>query len=206
MSQFNRGYNRQSDRRNNYNNKRSNQHTNNLPEGFALYYIAILCSNEINEKVSELKQYMQSTYGSRAAQKSPAHLTIVPPFKSEEDFEGNYKSFLEEVNFTLVPTTVRLNDYNHFGEKVLFVDVEKSESLLNIEKETFKAFEEKFPAISFNTKPEFNPHVTIATRDIPEGKLAEALAYFKENHPFDAEFTVKELKLMKLQNNKWQEC
>ncbi|MDA3613958.1 2'-5' RNA ligase family protein [Polluticaenibacter yanchengensis] len=206
MSQFNKGYKQQFNRKNNYDKRRFNQHQNSLPDGFALYYIAILCGNEINEKVLSLKNYMQSTYGSRAALKSPAHLTIIPPFKSEEDLENNYKSFLDEVNFTLVPVTVKLNGYNHFGERVLFVDVEKTEALLNIEKETFNLFEDRFPAISFNAKPEFNPHVTIATRDIPEGKLSEALAYFKENHPFNDEFTVKELKLMKLKNNKWEEC
>jgi hypothetical protein len=49
-----------------------------LPEGFSLFYLAIECPEDINERVEAMKDYMEEKYGCKAAKKSPAHLTIVP--------------------------------------------------------------------------------------------------------------------------------
>jgi hypothetical protein len=64
-------------------------------------------------------------------------------------------------------------------------------------------FTEKFPGIIFGMKPDFNPHVTIATRDIPEGTLVGARAYFEENHPVDISFNTASLCLYRLDKGWW---
>jgi 2'-5' RNA ligase len=102
-----------------------------------------------------------------------------------------------------VPFDVQLNGYGQFGERVLYVHVPESESLNQLEKECMAEFESKFPSIIFGMKPDFNPHVTIATRDIPEGRLAEARAYFEQHHPISEIFTVSELKLLRLDKGWW---
>ncbi|TAD92388.1 MAG: hypothetical protein EAY75_02815 [Bacteroidetes bacterium] len=65
-------------------------------------------------------------------------------------------------------------------------------------------FTQQFPSIIFGMKPDFNPHVTLATRDIPEGKLFEAKAHFEANHPFNETFTTKGLTAFRLVKGWWE--
>lgn len=179
---------------------------NPIPEGFSLFYIAIVCPDTIEDKVKAYKNYMEQTYGCRSAQKSPAHLTIVPPFRAEDEMEKHLQDFVQTFNMGMVPVAITLDGYSNFGERVLFVDVAPNTTLTTLEQEAMQEFSNQFPAIIFGIKPEFNPHVTIATRDIPEGKLNEAKGYFETNHPISETFTAKGLVLMKLVNGWWQVC
>jgi 2'-5' RNA ligase len=174
-----------------------------LPEGFSLFYIAVVCPEPIEQKVAGFKEFMNENYGCRAAQKSPAHLTIIPPFRAEDELMPTLADFVHTFNVGVVPFDVQLNGYGQFGERVLYVHVPDSDSLNQLEKECMTEFESKFPSIIFGMKPEFNPHVTIATRDIPEGKLTEAKTYFEQNHPISESFTVSALKLLRLDKGWW---
>ena len=201
-------YNRENDNRENRYSGRSqyNRHQNRpapLPEGFALYYIAAICPNNIDEKVKVYKQYMQEKYGSRAAQKSPAHLTIVPPFKAEEDMEKLLNDFVATYNFSLVPFEIQLKNFNHFGNRVLYVDVVPNETLNGMENDINTQFGEEFPSIIFRSKPEFHPHVTIATRDIPEHKFDEVWEYFKQEQ-IEVLYPCRNLSVMKLVRGVWE--
>lgn len=173
-----------------------------LPEGFALYYIAVHCPEEVNSHVNLFKDYMQQKYGCRAARKSDAHLTIIPPFKAEEDVESQLKDFLSTYNIGVVPFEIELKNFGHFGNRVIYVDVVPNEKLNAVEQDINKQFTESFPSIIFRTKPDFNPHVTIATRDIPEYRFDEAWQYF-EHQQFQAAFTCNGLSLYKLADHKW---
>lgn len=179
---------------------------NPLPEGFSLFYIAIVCPEQVEEKIKELKEHMQSRYGCRAALKSPAHLTIIPPFRAEDEMEKNLLDFVQTFNMGMVPVDITITGFSNFGDRVLYADVLPNASLNQLEKEATTEFNNSFPAIIFGMKPEFNPHVTIATRDIPEGKLAEAKSYFEDNHSLNETFTAKEMVLFKLVNGWWQIC
>lgn len=177
---------------------------NPLPEGFSLFYIAILCPDAVDEKIRQLKEYMQEHYGCRAALKSPAHLTIIPPFRAEDETETSLQDFVQTFNIGMLPVDITLNGFSNFGDRVLFTDVVPNPALNELENEATAEFNSQFPAIIFGMKPEFNPHVTIATRDIPEGKLAEAKAYFEANYPLNETFTAKKLVLFKLVDGWWK--
>lgn len=174
-----------------------------LPEGFALYYIAAVCPANINEKISSYKQYLQSQYGCRAAQKSPAHLTIVPPFKAEEDLEPLLTGFIQDYSRQIVAFDIQLQGFNHFNRRVLFVDVAPNEKLADMESNVNLQFSEQFPSIIFRTKPDFHPHVTIATRDIPEHKFDEIWNYFSEGASIKDSFQCSAISLLKLRQGLW---
>lgn len=195
---FNRSGRRPTQQRNTYKPKRAP-----LPEGFSLFYIAIVCPENIELEVKNFKNHMFENYGSKAASKSPAHITIVPPFKAEDDLTPHLLDFISTFNIGIVPFQINLSGYGNFGDRVLFVDVAPNEKLQQLELECMNEFVQQFPSIIFGANPPFNPHVTIATRDIPEGKLEEAKAYFESNHPFERSFETKQLQLLKLENGNW---
>lgn len=177
---------------------------NALPEGFSLFYMAVMCPAEINDRVTNMKNWMKDQYGCVAASKSPAHLTIVPPFRAEDEMEATLLDFVSTFNIGVLPFEIRLNGYGNFDSRVLFVNVDDSQALMQLEQDAMADFQQHFPSIIFGMKPPFHPHVTIATRDIPEGKLSEAKAHFEATQPFDDVFTVKELRLVKLVNGTWE--
>lgn len=179
---------------------------NPLPEGFSLFYISIVCPERVEEKVKGYKDYMEKTYGCRAAKKSTSHLTIVPPFRAENELEKSLLDFVQTFNMGMLPVDITLDGFSNFGDRVLFVDVAPNPALKALEQEAMQEFATQFPGIIFGMKPDFNPHVTIATRDIPEGMLKRALEYFKANHTADDTFNAKELKLMKLVDGWWEAC
>lgn len=174
-----------------------------IPDGFALYYIAVVCPDEINEKINEYKDYMQQKYGCRAAQKSPAHLTIIPPFKAEEDLETVFKDFISSFNVGLVPFDIQLKNFSHFGNRVISVDVAPNDTLSRLEQELNEQFMGQFKSIIFRNRPEFHPHVTIATRDIPEYKFDEAWDHFSQQN-IETSFTCKSLSVLKLVRGVWE--
>jgi 2'-5' RNA ligase len=177
---------------------------NPLPEGFSLYYVALICPDAIDESFRGFKDYMFQKYGCKAAGKSPAHITVVPPFRAEDDLEKNLSDFVTTFNFGIVPFDVVLSGYGNFGDRVLYVDVQPNNALVQLEQDCMSDFGNQFPTIIFGMKPPFNPHVTIATRDIPEGKLEEAKLYFETQHPYHQSFEAKDLRLVKLEHGDWK--
>lgn len=174
-----------------------------VAEGYALYYIAAVCSDDVNAEIKVFKDFMQKNFGCRAAQKSPAHLTVVPPFKTEELRETQMKKFVDAFNIGLVPFDIQLKGFSHFDDRVIFVDVVENENLRAAEQDCNKEFSEKFPSVDFKMKPAFNPHVTVATRDIPAGKFDDAWSNFKDKE-IDTSFTCKGFELLKLKDGKWE--
>jgi 2'-5' RNA ligase len=187
-----------------YGNRNQQPRRNPLPEGFSLFYIAIVCPDNINAQVKQFKDHLEQTYGCRAAAKSPAHITVVPPFRAEDEMAAPIADFVQTFNMGMLPISINLKHYGNFGDRVLFIDVEPNPGLTALEQEAMSDFTQQFPSIIFGLKPDFNPHVTLATRDIPEGKLEEAKAYFETNFPFDETFTSNALRAFKLVNGWWQ--
>ena len=62
----------------------------------SLYFIAILAPKKIDKEVSEWKQYMKEQYGCKVAQRSPAHITLIPPFNMKEEIENLMASAMNE--------------------------------------------------------------------------------------------------------------
>ena len=53
-----------------------------------MYYLAIVCPDELNKKILSFKLWMQEKFDCKVALKSPAHITLIPPFwfaAEEED-------------------------------------------------------------------------------------------------------------------------
>jgi 2'-5' RNA ligase len=175
-----------------------------LPEGFSLFYIAISCPDALEEKIDAMKGYMEANYGCSAARKSNAHLTIVPPFRAEDEMLALLQDFIATYNMGMVPIDISLKGYGQFADRVLYVDVVPNTMLTELEKEAMQEFSAQFPGIIFGMKPDFNPHITIATRDIPQGVLPIAKMHFETKHPIDETFTAKSLTLYKLENGWWK--
>ncbi|HEX4957836.1 MAG TPA: 2'-5' RNA ligase family protein, partial [Lacibacter sp.] len=92
-----------------------------------MYYVAVVCPPEIDEKVLQYKHWMRHRFGCKAALKSPAHLTLIAPFWLEEELEQTLKETTKQFHTELLPFEIRLNNFDHFSNRVLFVHTEANE-------------------------------------------------------------------------------
>jgi len=166
-----------------------------------MYYVAIVCPEPINEKVQKFKQWMKDHFGCVVAMKSPAHITLIPPFwfmlERENELVNAIQSFIDTFS-----EKIELDGFSHFRKKVLFVRIIENASLGELKTEVEKYFTGKIGAIFKKDDRPFHPHVTIANRDLKPPHFGEAWEYFS-NMGFKASFNSNSISLLKLNPGAW---
>src|SRR5688572_20533485 len=95
-----------------------------------LYFIAIVAPDEINKQVLVWKKYMEQKYRCKVALKSPAHITLVPPFSMASDRENELAKHLKEFAHSAKSFSIGLKDFDNFKPRVIFLHVEPGPTLL----------------------------------------------------------------------------
>lgn len=168
----------------------------------SMFYIAVLCSPEIDNKIQAHKVWMRERFGCTVALKSAAHITLIPPFWLANEQEPLLIETLHTFVTSIQPFTVHLKHFGHFGNKVIFAAVEENHLLGSLRKATENHFAVPFHnSIQPDDRP-FHPHVTIANRDIKPGDFNKAWAHFEKQN-FDETFTASKISLLKLSPGKW---
>jgi 2'-5' RNA ligase len=167
-----------------------------------MYFIAIVAPEEINQQVLKWKKNFKERYECSVALKSPAHITIIPPFWMKEDMENDLINSIREFSITKNKFEITLKDFAAFKPKVIFVDVVKSEAL-NVLYQSFADF--IFNQNKFQLKKEdrlFHPHVTLATRDLYKKAFHEAWEIFSKKK-YEAVWIVSGLSLLRHNKKNW---
>jgi 2'-5' RNA ligase len=168
----------------------------------SMYLIAVLCPPEINDKIHAFKIWMKEQFGCVVALKSPAHITLVPPFwVSFEESQQLFHCF-NSFKFPLTAFEVRLKGFDHFSKKVLFVDVCENENLHALKAGVEKFFAGCLPGHVRAAARPFHPHVTIANRDMKPSHFERAWNNFSRKN-FDKTFSIINISLLQLIDGKW---
>lgn len=169
-----------------------------------LYMVALMPDAYLVDIIDSIRKEFARSFGAYAALKPPVHITLQPPFKSEQGVE----SFLDEA-FTRIasgtaPFQVQLNDYGFFREDVVFLHVEKSLALEQLHDRVLHVFEKGLPVrMEAKVFREYNPHITIGYRDIP----SEAFPAIRERYThlrFRDGFTADAFYLWKHNGKHWE--
>ena len=167
-----------------------------------MYFIAIIAPEEINQQVLKWKNYFKDHFECTVALKSPAHITLIPPFWMKEDLEDDLINSIKDFSGTKNKFEITLKDFEAFKPKVIFVDVVKCEVLNDI----YRSFanyifsENKFP-IKKDDRP-FHPHVTLATRDLYKKAFQEAWEIFSKKK-YEAFWIVSGISLLRHNKKNW---
>ena len=86
-----------------------------------LYFVGLVPQSPISESIVEIKQYFASAYQSKAALRSPPHVTLQPPFKWDETTEMRLSSELKTFSLKQKPFDLTLDGFGVFPPKVIFV-------------------------------------------------------------------------------------
>jgi 2'-5' RNA ligase len=168
-----------------------------------MYFLAILTPPQVNSKVLEWKYYMREHFGCVVALRSPAHITMIPPFWMDQELENklieDVQNFAAEKN----PIKIELEDFDAFRPKVIFLHVKPNQPLavLRSELENYLISKGSYP-IKLEARP-FHPHVTIANRDLMRKDFPEAFKHFAKM-AYKQTYIATEIVLLKHVGGEWK--
>src|SRR5687768_15434483 len=131
-----------------------------------LYFIAIVAPETINQQVLEWKNYMLQRFNCKVALKSPAHITLIPPFEMQDSAQTTLQELLLPFAARQQNFPIHLKDFAAFKPRVIYAGVIPNARLseLRTDLEATILLDNRFP-VKKEERP-FHPHVTIANRDL----------------------------------------
>ena len=167
------------------------------------FFVALLPPQKVQEFANQVKQHFAEVYNSRAAQKSPPHITLQPPFEWGQAELPILTQTLHDFAQARRPIPVILEGYSAFKPRVIYINVLKTPELLAIQKELM-AFLEFFLGIVHPSKSRpFAPHLTVAFRDLTKQNFYKAWSEF-EHQSLQFEFIVPGLTLLIHNGKCWE--
>jgi len=171
-----------------------------------LYFIAIIPPKHISEEITLIKHDFAKNYESERALKVMPHITLKAPFKI---FESDHKSLVDWFEKIVIPVSefpILLKDFGSFLNPeypVIFVHPEPSEVMNQLQKAIIQSFKNTFPGVkNQSTDLNFNPHMTVAYRDLKQEQFEKAWEIYKFKS-FTAEFATEAFHLLQHDGTKW---
>ena len=169
-----------------------------------LLFLAVLPPENIQEEVKRIKLIFKNQYGAGHALNSPAHLTLIPPFLWPAEKETLLIESLDYFSQDEDSFDVELNGMGAFKPRVIYIDVGKNNFLNDLHGRLRNFLDDKWGISELlrGNKP-FNPHMTVAFRDLTKDNFFTAWEEFK-NKRFQALFSVDKIVLLIHHQNQWE--
>lgn len=168
-----------------------------------LYFIAIVLPEPLRSEIAAIKHDLAHRHKTFAALKSPAHITLAPPFTWKEPEEYQLVNLLKKFQSPVAPFEVTLEGFGAFMPRVIFIQPRPDESLQRLYEAVQQQVVPHLPDRK-KTSPPFHPHITVANRDWDAYDFQQAWAAYKDQS-FTGKFTVNEIVLLKLVKHRWEE-
>jgi 2'-5' RNA ligase len=167
-----------------------------------MYFIAIVLPHHLNEKVLKYKNMMLEKFNCKVGLNSPAHITLVPPFWMEEEKEPRLISDFETLSSQLTPFSIATNNFSAFKPRTIFIQPVLNVELIKTKETSDDVFKNNaFYNIKIETRP-FNPHITIATRDLFKKSFYEIWPWFAEKE-FKEEWMAEGISILRHNKKNW---
>jgi 2'-5' RNA ligase len=170
-----------------------------------LYFIALIPKRELREKINVFKQDFANRFNSSKALKVYPHITLKAPFKSVENAHKELVKWFDELHIKQKPFTIELKNFGAFRNSkspVVYIHPMQSKELQFMQKEIIASFSSLFPADINKVDVDFNPHITVAYRDLEPAMCEKAWEEYKHKS-FNEEFEVDAFYLLQHDTKKW---
>ena len=166
-------------------------------------FLALLPPQSIQTAIADIQTYFSDRYDSRAALRSPPHITLQAPFAWLPENMVTLQQHLEAFahNHTAIP--IALNGFAAFAPRVIYVDVVKSSALIAMQADLAKYMETSVGIGDPKAKARpFVPHMTVAFRDLTRQNFQAAWKEFQERS-LHFEFAANRLTLLLHDGRQW---
>jgi 2'-5' RNA ligase len=181
-----------------------------------LYFIGILTPSLLTEKADSIKEEFARRFQSRHALKVPTHITLQEPFSWKNPEESKLRIALKEFFARFGSIQVACNGFGSFRKRsgpVIFIQVLKNPSLSQLRHELIlflrnnefirEASTTIQPSNHSTIRPDFNPHITLANRDLSRDNFLLAWSEFSKRE-FEYEFMVENVHLLRHDGKIWE--
>lgn len=170
----------------------------------SLFFLALLPPLDIQNYVNQIKQIFADNYGSRAALKSPPHITLQPPFRWCDKDVPDLAQCLSQFAPKQEPVPIALQGFGAFPPRVIYVKVLRTPALLTLQADLMADLANQLGIVDpvSQTRP-FAPHMTVAFKDLTRQSFKAAWIEFQQRQ-LEFEFTATALTLLKHDGNQWQ--
>ncbi len=166
------------------------------------FFIALLPPIEVQQQVRELQQHLSDRYASQAAQKSPPHITLQPPFQWPLEEKPRLTDHLQQFSLQAAPLPVTLHGFAAFAPRVIYIHVLPSAELQALQLSLVNFVETHLGILHPQKQRPFVPHVTLAFRDLTEDNFRVAWAELGQQ-PIHFDFWVASLTLLHHDGQRW---
>jgi 2'-5' RNA ligase len=170
--------------------------------GSQMHYIALVAEEPLLTEIAQFKNEMLEHFGCRAAMKSPAHITLIPPFYWSRGMQKVLNDTFHGFRTDIGEISIQVNGFGHFKRNVLFAAPEPNGQLTQLQSECVDYFRPLLGDKIAEKRP-FHPHITIANRDLKSEDFDQAWEMFK-NRPYIREWTIDKLFLLQHDGSRWQ--
>ncbi len=173
-----------------------------------LFFVALVPPPEIQGPVAAIRGLFAERYGSCHAQRSPPHVTLKAPFHWPKDLQepqplSALSYCLRELGREFAPFSVGLNGFGSFPPRVIYVKVERSEALAQLQQALVQGLRSQFGLPVDRDEQSFVPHMTVAFKDLTAQNYALAWPEF-QSRALSLSFLATELVLLRHDGQRWQ--
>ena len=168
------------------------------------YFFAILPPTAIEGEIISFQKEIGERFGAVHAQKTPPHITVIPPFHCEKERLNKFAENLKDY-YKSNPTPnihITLENFQKFESRTLFVDVAKNNRFESWCKQLKLLFNQEKIIKQRVEKHFFVPHITIANKDLKKRDFKTAWKELKERK-YLRSFELNKLIVLELQSQKW---
>ncbi|NEQ31728.1 MAG: 2'-5' RNA ligase family protein [Leptolyngbya sp. SIO4C5] len=167
------------------------------------FFIALLPPAAVRDYANEIKQHFSDRYQSRAAQKSPPHITLQPPFEWPMAELNCLKSVLTTFAAQQPSVPIRLSGFGAFPPRVIYIDVQHTDELMALQTQLSQYLEKQLNIVDTRSQNRpFRPHLTVAFRDLKPKAFRLAWPRF-EAKSAEFAFKVSQLTLLIHDGKRW---
>ncbi len=167
------------------------------------FFVALLPPEDVRLKANEIKGVMRDRYASKAAFRSPPHITLLAPFEWPIADLPRLANTLKQFAAGQSPVPITLDGFDAFAPHVIYINVVKSSSLMAIQPDLLSYLEDHLGLVSERDRNRaFVPHLTVAFRDLKPAMFRQAWSVF-QHQELHFDFTVTQLSLLIHDGNLW---
>lgn len=168
------------------------------------HFLGVLLPEDIDGEIESAREYMRGAFGCKSGQKTPLHVTLVPPFHLSEEFSTtDIICAIREIDFSRLAFTSKIDGYDAFGDRTLFAKVIPNTQWVSLRDTVLKALLNTIPHCTKKDTRPFTPHITVANRDIPAGSSVKALKALNELE-LKVSFSVDNITIFERKNSLWE--
>jgi 2'-5' RNA ligase len=171
-------------------------------DSLKLYFIALVPPEPVNREIMSLKEEVQDRYNSKAALRSPPHITLHMPFQWKEEKERILIESLDQLANKQSSFGVTLKNFEAFPPRVIYVAVQENEALDDLQKVVQKNAGTNWHIYPKADNRPFQPHMTIAFRDLKKPQFFQAWKNY-ETRDYQTSFTANDVCLLKHNGKTW---